>query len=492
MRTMLGKTSFAVMSLMAAALLGACGDDGGGGVDATPDPPPVSTVNGTAIDTFTTPQGDVQVPRDLSTMPIAALVPGPEGGFTRIAGTGTSQGTFTIPDVPDGLYYLSIDGRYFITASRNVDLGVRNYGRSTARKVTAATLTLSVDNMAAWQKDDFLELYVPDAGAAFSSVEDFAQTPLVEGATTLALTADYLSAELPMAIDSSLGDEAFLTHNISHASPEGVPYQSLGAISYLQPFSLASGGTVTATGTFEAVAQARNRAIDWRSSEFANLISTGVPGGTTSFSNTFSGYVEIDVRARYSLPVVFELKAPTNPDVLATVSYGNPFPATWKEHVRINVFGFKPYSSGGKNGNSLAGASLTASADELLAGPIRPTIGPVQSLRVAGQDGAGPLTGLPANPKITWEPPVKGLANSYLVLVVRLVPDSMRLNRVTVGRISTTETSAFLPDGILKAGEPHYVVVRALSHPSVTFDRFPFTNSYPLATADRITTVFTP
>ena len=118
-------------------------------------------------------------------------------------------------------------------------------------------------------------------------------------------------------------------------------------------------------------------------------------------------------------------------------------------------------------------------------------MGPVMNLRVAVLAVWGRLAGLPAHPKITWNPPTMGQANSYSVQVFRFVADATRLNRVQVGRINTKETSAILPDGILKAGEPHFIV-RAFSHPGTTYDRFPFVTSHPLATADRVTTVFTP
>ena len=499
----LGKPCSAVVFLWAALLLGACGGDGGssGGPDAPGDPDasppldstPTAPVNGMAIDTFLTAQGPVKVPRDLSMAMIAALVPAADGSFTTLPGTGTAQGTFTIPDVPEGPYYLSLNGRFIVTSLRTLDISTTFFGRAMQKKAAAPTmLTLNVTNMNAWQDGDILEMYIPNAGAAFSNPEAFAPTPPTVGATTLDLTVDYQSAELPNVIDPTMGDAAFITHGITATTAQGVPYQALGAISYLQPFALANGSTVTATGAFAAVAQTKTRNVDWRSTEFANLISTAVPGGTTTFTNTFLDFVELDEAAFYSTPVLFQLKAPTTPDVLTTVTYGNPFSATWKEQLRASISGFKRFTLGTKTGNSFAQFSISGSADELLAGPIRPTIGPVQNLRVAEQDGSGPLAGLPAHPKITWNPPTMGQANSYSVQVFRFVADATRLNRVQVGRINTKETSAILPDGILKAGEPHFIIVRAFSHPGTTYDRFPFVISHPLATADRVTTVFTP
>jgi hypothetical protein len=181
------------------------------------------------------------VPRDLSGRMISALVLGMDGKFTTFPGTGTAQGTFEIPNVPEGPYYLNLDGRYIITSARSIDMSVRVIGRTTQHPVaTTSTLTLNVTGMNAWQPDDFVELYT----------------------------------------------------------------------------------------------------------QFSNMISTAIPGGSTVFTNTFFSYVDVDVRARYSLPVVFQPLAPSDADALATVSYGNPFPAAWKEHVTASVFGFKPFAHG--------------------------------------------------------------------------------------------------------------------------------------------------
>jgi hypothetical protein len=498
---MIGKSWFGVGILMAAALAGACGGgDGGtrpdGAVepDAPPDaPPPMPRVMGSALDTFATAAGDVKVPRDLSAAMISALVSKGDGTFTTFPGSGTAMGTFEIPGVPDGPYYLGIEGRFIVTAARTLDISRRFVGRTSQKAVAVATpLTLNIANMNAWQDTDFLEMYAPNAGAAFSSVELFANVPPTAGDTALAMTADYKSGELPNGLDATLGDTAFLTHIITRTSPQGVEYQALGAMANLQPFSLTSGTPATATGTFQAVAQNRARTVDWRITEFASLMTAAVPGGPTSFTSSLASYVEVDDRAFYSTPVVFNLTAPTSPDVLATVNYGNPFPATWKEFGVVSLFAFKTITIGGRNGTAFIGLSSRAAAGDLFAGAIRPSLGAVQNLRVANQDATGPLTGIPARPTITWDPPATGTANSYSVQVLRFTESGTRLARSTVGRFNTTGTSVTLPDGILMPGLPHYILVRAISHPNVGFERFLFQNSYPSSTTDRMTTVFTP
>jgi hypothetical protein len=494
--TMLDKNSFGVVVVTAAALAGGCVDSLASGTgDEALDPAAgleAAPITGTAFDTYGTAQGDQQVPRDLTGVIIEALVPAADGSFVAHAGQGTSAGTFEIPGVPVGPYYLNFEGRYLVTSARTLDFGRRVVGRSTQHAVSAATLALAVDNMPAWQDGDILELYAPNAGAAFSSVELVADVPPAAGDTALDLSVDYLGAELPMAIDASAGDEAFLTHSRTSVTAQGMPYQALGAIAHLQPFSLPDGGAATAHGSFEAVAQDRAPTVDWRTTEYRRLISGAVPGGASTFANTFLGYVDLDARARYSLPLLFILYPPTDADLATTISYGNPFPADWKEYVRISMFGFHQHIIDGRSGSSFAGAGITAATGEVFSGAIRPAIEPVRNLRVDGRDGAGDLTGVSGHALITWDSPGLGTADSYQVQVIRLVPSGTRLARQTVARIYTTDKSVRIPGDALAPGQPHFILVRAQAHPTVSLERLPFVSAYPFTWADRITTVFKP
>lgn len=481
---------------MVAALAACDGEpDGGGGVDAGPEPDvpvAIAPVKGTAVDTFVTAQGEQQVPRDLTGAIIRALVPAGDGSFTSYPGAVTAAGVFEIPGVPEGPYYLNVDGRFIVTSARTIDIGRHVVGRSTQRSLAgSATLTLEIDGMIPWQQGDFLELYAPNAGAAYSSVEAGSEVAPMVGATSLSHGVDYRDAELPMALDPALGDEAFLIHGSGKVSAEGVPYRALGAIAHLLPFAIDTGAEISVPATFEAVAQDRDRTIDWRATTYNAMLTGAVPGGATQFTNSLLGVVEVDERTYYSVPVLFSLQAPAAADVQATVSYGNPFPAAWKEHVQMSFNGFRSLSLDGRSGFSVATAGLFAEAD-MLAGPIQPGIGPVQNVRVAGRDGTSDLNGITPRPAITWEPPALGTPTSYVVQVVRLVPSgTTRWSRQTVGRVLTTGTSVTLPEGILMPGAPHFIVVRAQSHPGA-LERFPYASREPLVWTDRITTVFKP
>src|SRR5438105_9972022 len=82
------------------------------------------------IGTSITANGQTQLPDNLINASYAVLVPNGQGGYNQLNGTGTANGTFTIPNVPAGSYYLKIDStNYLWTSASNLDLGYAFPGR---------------------------------------------------------------------------------------------------------------------------------------------------------------------------------------------------------------------------------------------------------------------------------------------------------------------------------------------------------------------------
>ena len=70
---------------------------------------PSGTVHGSQINTYATDAGDVQQPDDASQMTIAAMFPDGNGGFSTRNGAGAGDGTYSIPSVAGGKYWLAVD-----------------------------------------------------------------------------------------------------------------------------------------------------------------------------------------------------------------------------------------------------------------------------------------------------------------------------------------------------------------------------------------------
>lgn len=90
-------------SLLISIALAGCGD----GLSTSSSGGDLRDVEGTFVDTHLTEAGESTHPIDPSTVTLSALVADAKG-FTSHAGTLGADGTFTVPGVPEGEYYLEI------------------------------------------------------------------------------------------------------------------------------------------------------------------------------------------------------------------------------------------------------------------------------------------------------------------------------------------------------------------------------------------------
>lgn len=109
------------------------------------DPP--STIHGTAIDTrYESPSETSPTPVDLSAYMLQAYS-ADDGttGFRITEGRGEANGTFSIPEVPAGPYYLLVRvpgdpvAHFYWTSSRVIDLGRTELGRRDTPPASAST-----------------------------------------------------------------------------------------------------------------------------------------------------------------------------------------------------------------------------------------------------------------------------------------------------------------------------------------------------------------
>jgi hypothetical protein len=104
---------------------------------------PAGTVTGSAIQTYWTPNGPVNVPIDWTKVALAplALVPQLNGSFQTAQGTGNSDGTFSIPGIPGGYYWLKVGIAAYWTSSSTFDLGVDTNTAAPASVTNSTTTT---------------------------------------------------------------------------------------------------------------------------------------------------------------------------------------------------------------------------------------------------------------------------------------------------------------------------------------------------------------
>src|SRR5207302_615320 len=107
---------------------------------------PNGTIDITAVATYRTPSGSVNVPPQwpANVNYPAALVPQSDGSLQRLQGAANADGSFSIPNVPAGYYWLEINpnANYWTTAS-DFDAGYDVIGRPPATTATQTTTTFT-------------------------------------------------------------------------------------------------------------------------------------------------------------------------------------------------------------------------------------------------------------------------------------------------------------------------------------------------------------
>jgi hypothetical protein len=217
-----------------------------------------SDLTGTIVDTHLTERGEEPWPFGPDDVELAAVVPEADGTWTTIAGMVDRMGTFRVPQVPGGDYYLRMrkagfdSWPVFIHASaRTFDLGALYLGRPDAEEPTGPTpLTVNATGLAAWETSLRLGLFSLGAGSADHDLDEAAVTLPAPGATTLqGFTIDVSLLSRPGLVDGSVGDTLFLTQHtvLKH---NGLPYWSLVRALQADSFSQADGEPVAISGTF--------------------------------------------------------------------------------------------------------------------------------------------------------------------------------------------------------------------------------------------------
>jgi len=130
---------------------------------------PNGTISGSCIDNYWGANGNVKVDQDLSAFTIIAKVPQADGSNLNITGTGNTDGTFVIPNVPAGFYTLWLQASSASTAylywtnSSTFDCGTDYAGRQPGSTINGS-LSLNLTGLSKWATGDVLELTSPNAG----------------------------------------------------------------------------------------------------------------------------------------------------------------------------------------------------------------------------------------------------------------------------------------------------------------------------------------
>jgi hypothetical protein len=455
---------------------------------------PSHTVTGTRLVSYWPDPPAAQVTAaapDVAAATILALAPDGGGGWATYTGTFAADGSFSVPTVPTGSYLLVLgdgSGTYYIiqTSSSTVDLGYDILGRADAVPPTLPTqVTYSLTGLGAPGNEVQLT----------SSNADLWHVAVLAG-------EDWFTAGLDLLAAS----DVLYVHDLST--------QTSGAFSYLvatdwssqSAAAMTNGLPATIAATLGPAALDGSIAVDWRTSQFENLLPAMNPAAATDamahtlvVSASAFPLANPAPAVRYGTPTLFLLQQPVgNPDItLGPVSYGRFLDPLWNEWRGVDFAARVSYQAPPPATTPWPETVSAGRRDPMVpapATPIVPTLGPVQSPAIGGVGAFANLTGVGLAPTLSWSPPAIGVPTSYAVEIFWLHASGTASVGTLVGTFATggTATQFPVPPGILQAGNTYYARITARAISPDLFDTAPFRTSNLWTYASTLTGTFSP
>lgn len=442
---------------------GAVGGGTGGGAPGPND------ISGSGTRTFLLADGGTTTNTpNLSTSTIGAWIT-EDGGLVYRAGSGQTNGTFVVPNVPQGQYMLRLNGSYYVTSTRTFNLDYDVVGRPNAVPATIdpTDVTFSVTGLNAWGENDYLSFTSFNAGQSdLVGFEQYGTNIPTVGVTGYIGTINYFlysnAFGSPM-IDSAQGDVAYLVQH-AYAVDAGVGVGTAVRVLEVTSLSMADGQARTVAGN--AVAPPTTSfSYDYRASDYqaaavqlnagaqrlfvAGLYQTPFPRQTTNdaFADVLSWYA-------------YEPNAP--PTTLVT---GLPFGASWTTVAyvgyRVPQPRFLPGTTTPQSYSSQFVSFLSLQA--LTTQPVQPVLGPAVTPRINNADLLVDQSGVGLTPTVTWGAPTLGTAQRYRLSIDRLAISQGATRIAAQFMIDTATTSVTLPPGLLTAGQTYVMTLMAYS-----------------------------
>jgi hypothetical protein len=486
---------------------------------------PVGTVRISRVDTFWSVDGSITLPFDWTKSPwavaeVAALVPQADGTFQKLTGTGSSDGTFAIPNVPSGYYWLRIspDATYW-TSTSNFDFGGNIVGPkkfSVTPGVQRTTIDLSVSGLDPWATGDLLD-FVPNSPLGFA-----AAGPIPPGAT---------SGTVGQSLMSNIDFSAITSAQLMQYEPlqiGSLSALSLGAEGAVSNLSISNGATNNISGTLSASPKSSLN-LNIQGSAWATLFNNAAPGAVTPYDTAFGMTAQfyytgglprpgplfggggaatlfgttfapgpfvllggglplpgcsdiIFVTDSSILPIMAQPPILTDQN-LGAFQYGDPFPQSWIRPFEYCQRGLVRITEPGTS-TPITFVLTDGQHTAAPTGPVTPIMGTVQNPMINGQSlfTANTLSTNVVN--LSWTAPNSQVAPAgYVVqLFVRMTLPGGTAGFGTFGRITTAKTSATLPYP-LAAGQGFFVTISAEADGHANFETSPMRSSLPTASA---------
>lgn len=456
--------------------------DAGGdaSVDARTD-----VVTGSWVTVHHTPGRVEEVPVDLSTTRVQALIPDEAqlGGFRIIDGVGAVDGTFTIEGVPAGTaFYAKLGSRYWFTDVRAIQLRADVPVRAGAAVATAPTaVTFELDGLPPVVNgfrgvQDYVRVRSYAVGAEYIGVG-----PIETGATRASATGDWQRDVFPSygggawLPDEAAGDDLYVLDERVTPVP-AVPYHTIGELeaAHAGSASIRNGvpNVLAATlapieGTFAFAASANRSQLDAVYSpmtQFRAITFEAHVEATATGAWTFGQIPGLYYGASEFFATFEDWSRATQPIASIRRAFKDPFPASWQrigiaryERVRHVIV---PGTTASQAVAGFASRTVALAPGEELP-PI--TLAPPAGVRIDGQDAAvGGAIRFDGSMPVTVSWLESAHATQFVVNVYRVFDQAGRTNVRVLATLVTDRTAVAMPPEIFAGGEFFAFAVTAL------------------------------
>jgi hypothetical protein len=475
---------------------------------------PNGTIAISAVTTYWTPTGKIDIPRVwLAGAPVpAGLVPQTDGSVTRLQGSANADGTFSIPDVPAGYYWLQLSttGNYW-TSSSSFDAGEDFVGTpvKTTPQSSTTTINFSLSGLDPIQSQDQFVIQPDTRDNVFPFVIGG-----VPGATTL-----NLGEQITSDIDFSQINTLFFNQlePVTSGTFSGV---ALGPSLTQSNVTITNGGVNTITAVLTPSPQS-SIPLNIKGSAWAANYQNVAPAALTPRLTDFAVYAQPFVTDRVAsglstiagpdltmlVPTVpstglFHVinnyycsqssglfltltGVPTPPVILTdqdfgSISYGDPFPSAWPRAFEIcqqaTVQIPRPNSTTITDTFLMTFGETTA----IPTAPIAPLVGPVQNPMINGTGFFQSATLNSTAVNLSWSVPAGAQPFGYYVTVFQLVTLSTgTIQYEGVARFGTAKTSMSVP--LLNSGSTYIFQIVAWVNGVANMETSPGRSQLPIA-----------